>query len=213
MKKSSLDYTRVQRNNELVVSADDGGSGFTHHAAMKAWIIRWSWIGDHAAVEQPIVAVLRARTSAETVRKHVELLYVAQQCLRDQIDMARYNKPRENPYPAEFAEKRGDVITCGHNPYLEAFLADDVQVIVSEEGAEELIYKRRKPPIKAHQAIARESDESNAASVGSKLGTLQPQQVPRLMKSAAVLDTQSGEFGIYVCIEPPGAARQELVGI
>ena len=43
---------------------------------MKAWIIRWFWVGDHAAVDQPIVAVLSVRTSAETVRKYVEFLYL-----------------------------------------------------------------------------------------------------------------------------------------
>lgn len=113
---------------------------------MKAWIIKWSWIGDHAAVEKPLVAVLSARTSADTVKKHVELLYAAQQSLGDQIDMARYNKPKENPYPAEFSGNWAGAITCGHNPFLEAFLADDVHIIQTADGAEDLSYTRPKPP-------------------------------------------------------------------
>ena len=113
---------------------------------MKAWIIRWSWIGDHAAVAQPIVAVLSARTSPDTVKKHVEFLYATRQSLSDQIDMARYDKPRENPYPAEFVGNWSGAVTCGHNPFLEAFLADDVRVIKAADGTEELAYDRRKPP-------------------------------------------------------------------
>ncbi|MDK3075482.1 hypothetical protein QO034_20615 [Sedimentitalea sp. JM2-8] len=113
---------------------------------MKAWVIRWSWIGDHAAVAQPIVAVLSARTSPDAVKKQIELLYLAQQSLRDQMEMARYNKPRENPYPAEFVGRWPGAITCGHNPYLEAFLADDVEIIQAADGTEELTYKRRQPP-------------------------------------------------------------------
>ena len=60
--------------------------------------------------------------------------------------MARYNRPRKNPYPAEFAGKWTGAITCGHNPYLEAFLADDVRLIQTADGSEELGYKRREPP-------------------------------------------------------------------
>jgi hypothetical protein len=113
---------------------------------MKAWIIRWNWIGDHAAVAQPIVAVLRARMSAEAIRKHVELLYAAEQSLGDQIEMARYNKPRGNPYPATFAGTPDSAITCGHNPYLEAFIADDIRVTVAADGTEELVYTRLTSP-------------------------------------------------------------------
>ena len=113
---------------------------------MKAWIVRWNWIGDHAAVEQPVVAILSARMSPDTVKHHVEFLYATHQSLSDQIAMARYNKPLANPYPAEFAGRWSGAITCGHNPYLEAFSADDVNVVVAPEGREELSYSRRKPP-------------------------------------------------------------------
>ena len=115
---------------------------------MKAWIVRWSWIGDHAAVEQPIVAILSARRSPETVRKHVEFLYASYQSLRDQIELARYNKARANPYPAEIVGSRVGAITCGHNPFLEAFLADGVRIIEGADGTEDVVYERRKPPAK-----------------------------------------------------------------
>ena len=113
---------------------------------MKAWIIKWSWIGDHAAVDRSLVAVLSARTSPETVRKHVELLHAAQQSLGDQIEMARYNKPRPNPYPAKFAGNWNGAVTCGHNPFLEAFLAEDIEITQSADGTEDVSYNRPKPP-------------------------------------------------------------------
>ncbi len=43
---------------------------------MKAWLIRWCWAGDHAAVDDPVVAVLSARTSAADVRWYVEQRYI-----------------------------------------------------------------------------------------------------------------------------------------
>lgn len=113
---------------------------------MKAWIIKWSWIGDHAAVDRPIVAVLSARTSPETVRKYVEFFYLAQQSLDDQIGQARYNKPNPNPYPAEFVDNWQGAVTCGHNPFLEAFLADDVCIVTTQDGVEDLSFTRRRPP-------------------------------------------------------------------
>ena len=114
---------------------------------MKAWIIRWNWVGDHAAVDRPTVAVLSARTSAETVKKYVEFLYTTQQRLRDQLDQAHYNKTKPNPYPAEFVGNWRGAVTCGHNPFLEAFLAEDVRLVVEGDGAENLSYMRVKVPL------------------------------------------------------------------
>jgi hypothetical protein len=113
---------------------------------MKAWIIKWSWIGDHAAVDRPNIAVLSARTSAETVRRYVEFLYTSQQSLRDQLDQARYNKPKPNPYPAQFVGNWQGAITCGHNPFLEAFLAEDVCLVMGDDGSEHLSFNRPRVP-------------------------------------------------------------------
>lgn len=87
--------------------------------------------------------------SAETVRKHVEILYTAQQSLRDQLDLARYNKPKPNPYPAQFTENWQGAVTCGHNPFLEAFLAEDVCLVMGNDGKENLSFKRPKAPVPA----------------------------------------------------------------
>jgi hypothetical protein len=40
----------------------------------RAWVIRWEWEGDRAAVEQRVAAVLPSRTSPERVRQIMEVL-------------------------------------------------------------------------------------------------------------------------------------------
>lgn len=98
---------------------------------MKAWVIKWSWIGDHAAVEQPVITVLSARTPADEVRRFVERYYTTQTgSISEMLDMARYSKPAKPAYPAEFTKISGikweDQIVCGYNPFIEAFKASDI---------------------------------------------------------------------------------------
>ena len=110
---------------------------------MKAWVIKWNWIGDHAEVDQPILAILSARTSASKIREYVEILYKTKNyVLREQLKQARYNNPQPNPYPAAFDGNWAGSITCGHNPYLEAFLAEDIVANSDDENKEELSYQR-----------------------------------------------------------------------
>jgi hypothetical protein len=114
---------------------------------MKAWIIKWNWVGEHAAVDEAYVGVLSARLSSEQVRRYVEMLYsLKSYSLSEQLEMSRYNKPRENPYRAHHPTNWHGNIVCGHNPYLEAFLAEQVVVQVSSENKESLSYNRLRRP-------------------------------------------------------------------
>ena len=116
-----------------------------HRRKIVAWLITWEWIGDHAKVENKIVAILNYRRSGEYVRKITELLY-ANNCfsLRERVAYAR-NK-RNNPYPAQIYS--GERIHCGHNPYLYARLVDDLCVNIDENGEESITWKDR--PIPKH---------------------------------------------------------------
>jgi hypothetical protein len=112
---------------------------------VKAWIIKWSWIGDHAIRDDPNVGILSARLSPQKIRDYVELIYRTNEFqLREQMDQAQYNNPQQNPYPARFADNWQGNIECGHNPYLEAFLADEIKVEADGEGNEVLSYRRIK---------------------------------------------------------------------
>lgn len=103
---------------------------------MKAWLIRWCWAGDHAKVDDPIVTVLSARVSAEDVRKYVEQRYLeATASLDELLSYARYNRPRELPYPAH--HERG-TIHCGHNPWLQATKVDGLRIEMNADGEEVL---------------------------------------------------------------------------
>jgi len=45
--------------------------------AKSAWLITWQWMGEHAHVEDPVVAVLNYRLSSKTVLDIVERTYAA----------------------------------------------------------------------------------------------------------------------------------------
>lgn len=108
-------------------------------SSMKAWIIKWDWIGDHAAVDDPYINILSARVSPGEVLEYVQRCYASSEySLSEQIAQARYNKPSIPPYQAHFDVVEGhsyeNCIVCGHNPHIVAFKADSVHV--DEESGE-----------------------------------------------------------------------------
>jgi hypothetical protein len=104
--------------------------------AIKAWVVRWEWAGDHAAVDQPIAAVLRPQISGRQILRIVEILYAARQYEPDEM-LSAIRRNGHQPYPARFGTVEVDPdgrghwrhvpwkgeIVCGHNPYLVARLA------------------------------------------------------------------------------------------
>jgi hypothetical protein len=104
--------------------------GASHGA--RAWLVRWEWVGAHAAVEQPVAAILPWRWGHVRVLGVVECLYAAREF--DPVDMLEASRPGgNNPYPAHLGtcrairedgttsqvEWQGEVL-CGHNPHLVA---------------------------------------------------------------------------------------------
>lgn len=97
----------------------------------KVWLVRWEWAGKHAAVEQPVVAILSPRLSGQRVRQTVGLLYASLSCTPDEmLEIARDGD--SNPHRAQFntisarldgreaqVPWSGEVV-CGHNPFLVA---------------------------------------------------------------------------------------------
>jgi hypothetical protein len=95
----------------------------TRSRAVKAWVVRWEWSGDHAAVEQPVAAVLRPQTSGDQVLRIVEILHASRQYEPDEMLFA-IRRNGHQPYPAQFGTIGGvpwmGEVVCGHNPYLVA---------------------------------------------------------------------------------------------
>jgi hypothetical protein len=103
----------------------------TTHKGTKAWVVRWDWQGDRTAVDQPVAAILRPQTSADQVRRIVEILCAAREYAPDEM-LYSIRRKGHNPYPARFStidfdpDGRGQTyqvpwegeIYCGHNPLL-----------------------------------------------------------------------------------------------
>lgn len=129
---------------------------------MKAWLVTWEWIGDHAKRADVIAAVLNPRLSAERVRNVLELLYANEYySLGERMAYAANRK--KNPYPAVFGRVDGvqwrGQITCGHNPFLFARLVDDLQLALDEHGAEQATWKEHPRPNRAWTRSDHEDDE------------------------------------------------------
>ena len=106
---------------------------------MKAWIIIWNWVGEHAKHEKPLVNILSARNHPKAVLQYVDFYYTSEtSSVQEKIDQAKYNKPSLSPYQADFERIDGvefqGLITCGHNPYLEAFVADNIRAADTPYG-------------------------------------------------------------------------------
>ena len=106
---------------------------------MRAWLVKWCWQGEHAAVEDPIVTVLSARRSSKQIQEYVEQRYIEETAsLEEKLAYARYNQPQRPPYPAHIEHGR---VHCGHNPWMEATLVDDLEVTADLNGNEVLQWK------------------------------------------------------------------------
>lgn len=96
-----------------------------------AWLITWEWVGEHAAVDQPIAVILSVQSSPETVKQLMERLYASRTYTPEEM-LAALPPRGHNPYRATYgsidAYDHGVAISatysgqlfCGHNPHLYA---------------------------------------------------------------------------------------------
>ncbi len=109
---------------------------------ISAWLVTWEWIGNHAKRKDKIAAVLNWRLTRERVAEIIEMIYANEYyTLEERVAFAKDRKL--NPYQAQYAAGR---ISCGHNPFLEARLVDNVYVTKDFEGCEQLMWQDRKRP-------------------------------------------------------------------
>ena len=126
----------------------------------KAWLVRWEWAGEHARVDEPIIAILSPHLGAEDVRKFVERYYTAATYTpSEKLTFMRH--PEDNPYPAIFGTTTfidtdstksqipwQGLISCGHNPHIVASLVDNVREVAEVEYLQRLIWDERPRPDK-----------------------------------------------------------------
>lgn len=119
-----------------------------------AWLITWDWNGDHAKVEDKLVAILDYRRSARYIERLLEQMYVSSQLAYH--EQLRYAKNRESsPYQVghrvvEILKKRAerygettlakasDIMMCGENPFLYARIVNDLEGYIDENNNEHL---------------------------------------------------------------------------
>ena len=108
---------------------------------MTAWLIKWNWMGDHAAVDEPYVDIVSARRSQEYISKYVQRLYgVFHHSLTERTDFERYRDQQERPYLVRRDMTRtGLVITVGHNPFLKARKVRNLVVEVDAETGQDIV--------------------------------------------------------------------------
>ena len=115
--------------------------------SMKAWLITWERMGNHAREMEPVAAILNSRTSSKRVLEIVELIYANEMyTLSERMLFARDKK--RNPYRAYFATHQGAncnwEIRCGHNPLLHARLVSDLKFVPAENNHQTLTWKEPK---------------------------------------------------------------------
>src|SRR3954451_15863581 len=103
----------------------------------KAWVIRWDWMGDHAAVAEPLISVLSPRLGSREVSRFIRRYYAAQ-TLSPAEHVAYTLQKTDDPYPfpvsfavATFTYPDGRTLpmpwsgamACGDNPFIVARLA------------------------------------------------------------------------------------------
>jgi hypothetical protein len=109
-----------------------------------AWLVTWEWAGDHARREDKIAAILSRRLTPERITEIVEMIYANESyTYRERIAFAKDKKL--NPYRATCIpwQRR---LRCGHNPWLEARLVDNLHVIQDSDGVEQLSWDERSKP-------------------------------------------------------------------
>ena len=116
---------------------------------IKAWVVRWEWASEHAAVEKPLIAVLPPRTPHHQVAKFIEWVYAgASYEPSELIEWTAH--PEKNPYRAQYPRTLPPPdgyggrpiwpieVVCGHNPYISARYVQNLRVTTDAEGNESL---------------------------------------------------------------------------
>ena len=124
--------------------------GVKRESLRSAWLVTWEWSGDHARVEDPVVALFNRPWDGKAVRLIVEQLYSAlKYSISDKFAVARNRK--NTPYPAQARDIDGipwlGEISCGNNPWLRARIVENVRLEIDTNGRRILNWDER-PPVK-----------------------------------------------------------------
>lgn len=114
-----------------------------------AWLVTWEWIGNHAKRKDKIAAILNWRLSPERVAEIIEIIHANEfYTLAERLAIAKNKKL--NPYQTGYGAIQGipweGRLLCGHNPFLEARLVDNLCVVKDNEGNQTLVWDEHEKP-------------------------------------------------------------------
>jgi hypothetical protein len=110
---------------------------------VSAWLILWDSSDKTKVPKDEVAAILNPRLREKYIAKIMELLYA--NAFYNYDERIGFATRKWNSCPAQFNGWKGE-ITCGHNPYLEAFIVDDLRTITDENGKEKITFKKRSKP-------------------------------------------------------------------
>lgn len=109
---------------------------------MRAWLIKWEWLGEQHVIAQPAVDILSARRGEGYVCQYVHQLHrLLKASLEEKLATSAYTNPLEWPYAAQVVPVAGrrSRIHCGHNPWLVALRVKNLVVQIDPDTGEETL--------------------------------------------------------------------------
>lgn len=106
---------------------------------MNAWIITWEWVGGHAAVGDPLVAIFSSRKSEKWIKEYIENLYFFN--FYQTVDWAYYANKRKKLNLNTIINRipNGNGIFCGENPFLWGRVISDLKIKTNDGNNSEII--------------------------------------------------------------------------
>jgi hypothetical protein len=132
---------------------------------MNAWLVTWEWMGQHAAVEKPLIAILDRRIGYARISDFVRWTYASSLSAYDWLDALKTRRFAYEPVrgtvggiPCDFE------MSCGHNPWVFARLVKNVRVQGNGDGAK-LCWDRWTLPDEAYERLGIDRQEKGSFSI------------------------------------------------
>jgi hypothetical protein len=134
---------------------------------MNAWLVTWEWMGEHAKVDNPLVAILDRRLGYARVAEFVRLTWASAMLTPEELIAGA--RARRFPYEPRRGARGGIPIDfemdCGHNPFLFARLVRNIRIESDDDGARVLRWERWTWPREAYERLGIPPEEETTLSL------------------------------------------------
>jgi hypothetical protein len=97
---------------------------------VNAWLVTWEWMGAHAAVESPLIAILSGRLGYSRVAEFVKWTWASAMLTPEEwLDGVRHRRLAYEPESGRIGTiPWSGEMSCGHNPFVWARLVRNARV-------------------------------------------------------------------------------------